>query len=169
MKKKKICALLLFSAAGFMIALASSNPAYVGSKACGLCHRTKSQGGQLRLWEESGHARANLVLRGESALRIAEDADRNPSCLSCHAPLAGKDSRFSEEGVTCEVCHGPGSVYQSIRLMNDPVEAAKNGLVVFQDMEAVRSLCLKCHRSAHGNVFDFETAWGKIRHPIPNK
>lgn len=169
MEKKKIPVLLLFTAAGVIFALASQSLTYVGSKACGLCHKTKSQGRQLPLWEESGHARAYVALSGENALRIAEDAVRNPSCLSCHAPLLAKDRTVGEEGVTCEVCHGPGSVYKSIRFMNDPQEAAKNGLILFNNAEAVESLCLRCHATAHGIPFAFEAAWEKIRHNRPGR
>lgn len=164
----KIAAFLL-PAACIVIVLAAQSPTYVGSKACGVCHKTKSQGRQLPIWEESGHSRSRVALSGESARRMADDAARNAACLSCHAPLWEKEPRFMEEGVTCEACHGPGSVYKSIRLMSDREEAAKNGLIVFKDAEAIKLLCLKCHKDAHGIALDFESAWAKIRHPIPNK
>jgi len=152
----------------FVGLLLAQSPSYIGAKACGLCHKTKSQGRQLPLWEESAHALSRANLRSENAKRMVEDAERNPKCLSCHAPLFEKDP-VGEEGVTCEVCHGPGSVYKSIRFMNNPQEAAKNGLILFKDAEAVKSLCLRCHVNAHGFPFDFETAWEKIRHNRPGK
>src|SRR4030042_3062627 len=145
MKKKKIAAFLL-PAACIVFVLAAQSPTYVGSKACGLCHKTKSQGLQLPIWEESGHSRSCVALSGESARLMADDAARNAACLSCHAPLSEKEPRFKEEGVTCEAGTGPGSVYKSIRFMNDREEAAKNGLIVYKDAEAIKSLCLKCHK-----------------------
>lgn len=72
--------------------------------------------------------------------------------------------------MTCEVCHGPGSAYRKLSIMQDRAKAAKNGLVLYNaDAGAIQAHCLKCHQNPHGNPFDFRAAWDKIKHPVPGK
>ena len=69
---------------------------------------------------------------------------RIPRCLKCHAPLADKAPELKAEGVTCEVCHGPGSDYKKLNIMKDKAAAAKNGLILYGspdgDQDAVPDL-----------------------------
>ena len=94
---------------------------------------------------------------------------RTPQCLGCHAPLAAKAPDLKEEGVTCEVCHGPGSAYRKLSVMQDRAKAVENGLVLYGDASAIQAQCLACHQSAHGLAFDFKKAWDAVKHPIPGK
>ena len=104
-----------------------------------------------------------------AAQKVAADAACNPKCLKCHSPLAEKAAELAAEGVTCEVCHGPGSEYKKLSLMKNREDAVKNGLVVYADEAAIRAQCLTCHKDAHDKPFDFAAAWVKIKHNVPKQ
>ncbi|MCX6573345.1 MAG: cytochrome C554, partial [Candidatus Aminicenantes bacterium] len=71
--------------------------------------------------------------------------------------------------VTCEVCHGAGSGYRKLNIMQDEAKAVQNGLAVYTDAAAIEAQCLKCHQNAHDVPFDFKKAWDKVKHPVPAK
>lgn len=151
-------------------------PAAVGAGKCRDCHRTKSQGSQYPVWEASAHARSVARLKTEKALTIAKDAgltgapDADAKCLKCHAPLAGQASpEIAAEGVSCEACHGPGSLYRKLTVMMSREKSVRNGLIVHKDSEAIKARCLACHAGAHGAAFDFDAAWKLVRHARPGK
>jgi hypothetical protein len=98
-----------------------------------------------------------------------ENPTESPDCLKCHAPLFEKSPEIKEEGVTCEVCHGPGSAYKKLSVMKSREESAKNGLILYGSLDAIKKQCLTCHDMAHEKPFDFEASWKKIKHPIPEK
>jgi len=155
-----------------VLILAAQDRKYVGASACKLCHKAELQGRQYVIWQGSAHARSSVNLSTEAAAAIAKDAGvadpaGSPHCLGCHAPLAAKAPELKAEGVTCEVCHGPGSAYRKLNIMQDRAKAAQNGLVVCADASAIQASCLACHESAHGKVFDFEKSWDAIKHPVP--
>lgn len=168
---------LIFAAIAivFIISTAiSQNFTYVGAKKCEMCHKTEKQGQQFPLWEGSKHAKTSAALTSPEAAEAAkalgvENPAEDPKCLKCHAPLYESAPDFKEEGVTCEVCHGPGSDYRKLSVMKDEAEAAKNGLILFSGPDAIKAQCLKCHENPHGEVFDFDAAWEKFKHPVPDK
>lgn len=154
--------------------LAAKERDYVGASACKLCHKAELQGRQYVIWESSPHAKAYAALATAAAAEIAKSAGvseprTNAQCLGCHAPLAAKVPELRDEGVSCEVCHGPGSDYKKLNIMMDREKAVQNGLVLYPDPGAIQAHCLKCHQSAHGKVFDFKTSWDAIKHHIPAK
>ncbi|MEN6310833.1 MAG: multiheme c-type cytochrome [Acidobacteriota bacterium] len=146
---------------------------YVGAQKCQICHRTERQGRQFPIWDESRHSKSFAALTGPAAASKAKDAGlatpgaENESCLKCHAPLYAKAPEIKTEGVTCEVCHGPGSVYKKLSLMSNRTEAAQRGLLVYENTDKIKALCLTCHADAHGKAFDFDAAWPKIKHVKP--
>ncbi len=151
-------------------------PAAVGAGKCKNCHRTKSQGSQYSVWEASPHAKSVAGLKTEKALAIAKEAGltgapaAEPKCLKCHTPLAGQASpEIAAEGVSCEACHGAGSLYKKLTVMMSRDKAVRNGLVVYPDAEAIKTRCLACHAHAHGVAFDFDAAWKLVRHYRPGK
>jgi hypothetical protein len=83
--------------------------------------------------------------------------------------LAAKAPELKAEGVTCEVCPGPGSGYRKLNIMQDQAKAVQNGLVLYADAGAIEAHCLKCHQNAHDVPFDFKKAWDNIKHPVPAK
>lgn len=151
-------------------ALLSQTHTYVGSGKCAMCHKTDAQGKQLPIWQASKHSQSAAALTSPGAAEKAKAMKleaSSPECLKCHVPLAEKAPEIKAEGVTCEVCHGPGSDYRKLSIMKDQALAVKNGLVVYGSPEAIKKHCLTCHENAHGIKFDFAAAWDKIKHPKP--
>jgi hypothetical protein len=142
---------------------------YVGVAKCKICHKSDKRGKQFPIWEESKHSKSFMALTSEEVKAKVPDAPENPKCLKCHSPLFEKAPELKEEGVTCEVCHGPGSAYKKLSIMKSREESVKNGLIVYDSPEAIKTQCLTCHEMAHEKTFDFEAAWEKIKHPVPEK
>jgi len=147
---------------------------YIGASKCKICHQSEKQGRQFPTWSESKHSQSFAALASEKAQAIAQELgltnpQESPKCLQCHGPLAEKTAELNSEGVTCEVCHGPGSAYKTLNIMKNKEEAVKNGLILYGSPEAIKKQCLTCHQNAHGKSFDFDTSWEKIKHPVPEK
>jgi len=169
----------ILAAVGLVVAALALFPApkertYVGADACKLCHKAAQQGRQFVIWEESLHAKSFTGLTSTRAAELGQslgvaDPATNAQCLGCHAPLTSKAPELKSEGVTCEVCHGPGSAYRKLSVMEDREKAVQNGLVLYPDAGAIEAHCLKCHRDAHDVPFDFKKAWDAVKHPIPGK
>jgi hypothetical protein len=172
MRKSFVIAMLaLFVLAG----LASGQElAYVGAQKCQVCHKSETQGRQYPIWEGTKHAKTCEALSSPKAAEFAKalgvdkPAD-DPKCLKCHAPLAAKAPELKAEGVSCEVCHGPGSEYKKLNVMKDKAAAVKAGLILYGSPDAIKAQCMKCHENPHGISFDFAAAWEKIKHPVPAK
>jgi hypothetical protein len=174
MKRTALFAAAALAVASLALFSAPKERMYVGASACKLCHKAELQGRQYVIWGSSLHAKSYANLSSAKAVEIGKaagvsDPAANPNCLGCHAPLAGKAPELKDEGVTCEVCHGPGSAYNKLSIMEDRAKAVQNGLVLYPEAGAIEAHCLTCHQSAHGVVFDFKASWDKIKHPIPGK
>jgi hypothetical protein len=168
MKKPVIIMAVIIGIAVF-VSLGAQNFTYVGADKCQICHKTESRGQQYPIWQKSKHSQSFQALSTPEAQKLAADAPANVKCLGCHAPLAEKAPELKAEGVTCEVCHGPGSEYKKLSLMKNKDEAMKNGLVLYANEEAIKTQCLKCHQNAHNKAFDFAAYWEKIKHAVPQK
>jgi YVTN family beta-propeller protein len=157
------------------------HPVYVGAKVCANCHQGKGMGHQFSRWLASRHARAYAVLAKPEAKKIAElsgipqEPQQSPMCLGCHATGAHveaweKDETFfTEDGVQCEKCHGPGSEYVDASIMIDRQAAMKAGLT----MPTVQD-CMGCHQVKGSHVavhklpkLDITQAMNDIAHPTP--
>lgn len=172
--KRKAPLAAAFAVAVLALFLAAKERRYVGASACELCHKAELQGRQYVIWGSSPHARAYADLATATAAELAREAGvpdprTNVQCLGCHAPLAAEGPELAAEGVSCEVCHGPGSDYKKLNIMMDRTKAVQNGLVLYPDPGAIQAHCLKCHQSAHGRFFDFQTSWDIIKHYVPEK
>jgi hypothetical protein len=169
---KKAFVILAVLALGVSAAsLMAQAPTYVGAAKCKICHNTEKQGQQYPIWEKSNHSKSFAALSSPGAAANAtalgvKDPATDAKCLKCHAPLAGDQKA---EGVSCEVCHGPGSAYKSLNVMKVKDDAVKAGLVLYANADAVKAKCLTCHQDAHGKSFDFAAQWAKIKHTIPAK
>jgi len=167
-------ALAAFAALVLAAALPGQDFTYVGAQKCAMCHKSEAQGRQFTIWESSPHAKSYQALTSPKAAEAAKSMNvskpaEDPQCLKCHAPLFEKAPDLKAEGVTCEVCHGPGSGYRKLNIMKDRDLAVKNGLILYANQDAIKAQCLKCHENAHGIKFDFDACWAKIKHPVPSK
>jgi hypothetical protein len=166
-----LAGLALIVLAGLVIA---QDHTYVGAQKCQICHKSESQGRQFPIWEATKHPKTFEALTSPKAADAAkamgvDKPAEDPKCLKCHAPLADKAPELKAEGVSCEVCHGPGSDYKKLSVMKDKAEAVKNGLILYANPDAIKAQCMTCHENPHGMAFDFAAAWDKIKHPVPGK
>ena len=174
MNKTFTLAILVLGVLFVITGLYSQDFTYVGAAKCKICHKSEKQGQQFPLWEARKHSKSFSALTSDKAKEIAQEAGVDdpadyPDCLKCHAPLSEKEAELKEEGVSCEVCHGPGSAYKKINIMKDHAESVKNGLTDYGSPDDIKKKCLSCHENAHGTTFDFTAAWEKVKHPRPEK
>ena len=134
---------------------------YVGVKVCAKCHSEQAIGNQYGKWRNSPHARAYLILKTEQAEKIAgmrniTEPWKEQSCLQCHTTGGGKTDKIPAQGVGCEACHGPGSVYNKpsvhVNFSNRKSgyeRAKRKGMYPVLDFEPNlknrEKLCLSCH------------------------
>jgi hypothetical protein len=173
--KRTLSHLALVAVALVIPGLASAQHAYVGVKACTMCHKTEKQGQQLAIWEKSKHAGAYTTLttpRADEVAKakgLAKPAAESPECLECHVVKGGPDAADIKQGVQCESCHGPGADYKAMSVMKVRDSAVKGGLRVFADKAEIEAMCKTCHndKSPTAKSFNFEERWEKIAHKKP--
>lgn len=173
--KRTLGQLALVAAAVIVPSLAGAQHAYVGVKACTMCHKTEKQGQQLAIWEKSKHAGAYTTLTTAKANEIAKakglakPAAESPECLECHTFKGGPDAADIKQGVQCESCHGAGADYKAMGTMKVRDNAVKGGLVVFADKAAIEAMCKNCHndKSPTAKPFNFDERWTAIAHKKP--
>ncbi len=110
---------------------------YVGAARCKMCHNKPEKGEQFNKWEAGPHAKAMQSLKGDEA--------NDPTCLKCHSTAGSVDQSLlagikAEEGVSCESCHGPGSVYRNASIMKNKQQALSKGMI-----EPTEETCKACH------------------------
>jgi len=134
---------------------------YVGAKKCKMCHNKPTTGMQYDKWEKGPHANALKSLKGADAT--------NPKCLKCHSTAASVDPSLlaglsPDEGVSCESCHGPGSIYKSAGIMRNQKLAMSKGLVMPD-----AKVCKTCHNEESPNYkgFNYAEYAAKIAHNDP--
>ncbi len=151
---------------------------YVGEKACRECHHDMGTRNQFNPWRLSPHADAYAALAMPEAKEIAKlsgidvDPFESPICLGCHAtasttePWERNDIFYIEDGIQCEMCHGPGSAYMDEQIMIDPEKAMMNGL-----KRPDESQCMICHKEKGSHIavinvkkFDYQDALNTIAH-----
>jgi hypothetical protein len=150
---------------------------YVGVTKCKVCHSMASSGNQYKIWSESKHAKAYETLATPAADSIGKTRDvekpqESAKCLVCHvtgyeAPASAKAATFKQdEGVGCEVCHGPGSDYMPMKVMKDKEAAIAAGLQI-----PTEETCVNCHneKSPTYKKFVFAEFEKQIAHPVPKK
>ena len=155
---------------------------YVGKKICSQCHSSAKSGKQADIWAKSKHAEAYNTLTTPQAMEIAKAKGiANPAeakeCLECHTlgktvtPEMLGASFDIKNGVQCETCHNPGSVYRNRSIMLDKAKAIEAGLHSFKDMAEVEAMCRTCHNEKSPNFkgFNFQERWDAIKHYKPKE
>jgi len=155
---------LAILALGLFLVNATSGTAdfeYIGAAKCKMCHNKPPKGEQFNQWSKTPHANAMKSLKGDEA--------KDPKCLKCHATAGHVKPELIQtltvaEGVSCETCHGPGSVYKSNTIMKDRAKALANGMIIPDE-----KLCRTCHNQESPTFkgFDYKTALPKVMHPDP--
>ena len=86
--------LLVFSCS--MLLAQQAEFSYLGVNNCKMCHKKAEKGSQFSKWSEGAHARALETLKGEKALKIAQEQGLETApheageCLVCHTTGWGK-------------------------------------------------------------------------------
>lgn len=134
---------------------------YIGAAKCKMCHNKADKGEQYNQWAGTKHAKAMASLKGAEA--------QDPKCLKCHAtaghiPASANGGIKADEGVSCESCHGPGSVYKSATIMKSREQSMAKGLILPDE-----KVCKQCHNqeSPHYKGFNYKEYVAKIAHDDP--
>ena len=155
-------------------ALMAQNFKYIGASKCKMCHLKPAKGDQYNIWLEGPHAGAMKTLAGEEAKKIAAekgiaDPTTDPACIKCHSTVGVVDTKLvatakMDEAVSCESCHGPGSMYKGASVMKNRELSIQKGMII-----PTEETCKKCHNSESPTFkeFNFEEMSAKIAHPDP--
>lgn len=134
---------------------------YIGADKCKMCHNKPNKGEQYKKWAEGPHANALDVLKG--------DEKNDPKCLKCHSTAARVDDSLiaslkPDEGVSCESCHGPGSMYKSAGIMRNQKLALTKGMIL-----PTEEVCVQCHNDESPTFkgFNYDEYKAKIAHDDP--
>lgn len=125
---------------------------YVGTQSCTQCHP-----GAVKIWKDTGHARAFATL-------VDFQADADPNCISCHTVGFGTTTGYRRNAggaspfinVGCESCHGPGGEHVKTRTFGGDTN------LHFRPVGA--GDCQKCHHGEFSRPFDYTTFWPDIAH-----
>ncbi len=157
-------------------ALMAQNFKYIGASKCKMCHLKPAKGEQYNVWLKGPHAGAMKTLASAEALEIAKkmgiaDPTTDAACIKCHSTVGGVDAKLvasakMAEGVSCESCHGPGSMYKGASVMKNKTLAMQKGLI-----EPTEKVCLTCHNeeSPTYKPFNYAEKAAMIAHPNPSK
>ena len=159
--------------------LAAQTPQYIGADKCKMCHMSKAKGDAYGIWKASGHAKAFVTLATPEAKEIGkkmgiEDPQKSPKCLKCHvtaasAPASAKAATYKQEdGIGCETCHGPGSLYKEMKVMK-ALDAGTQDAKAVGFTKGDKTKCVSCHNqeSPTYKPFVVEEFYKKIAHPTP--
>ena len=179
---KKIWLLLILSISTIVLLGMNSNQPhaeefqYVGNKMCMGCHRA-----EFKAWQNDYHAQAlddlkpgvKAEAKTKCGLDPQKDYTDDASCLPCHATGYGKPAKSKADlsNVGCESCHGPGSGYRNIKIMNkkkykENREAQHKLAVEAGLVEPTEALCVECHndKSPTWKGFDYDKMIGDVDH-----
>ena len=161
---------------------AAQDAKYVGLKKCKTCHKKELIGDQYGAWQKAKHAKAYETLKSDKALEVAKQAglsgapSESADCLKCHVTAYEEgDAMFAKarldpkNGVQCESCHGPGSLYKKKKTMSDHDKSVAAGM---WEPGKDEKICAGCHNDESptwdaDDGFDFEKRKEEIAHAIP--
>ncbi|MEZ5069738.1 MAG: cytochrome c family protein [Bacteroidales bacterium] len=170
-KKTVLIAFLALLAGG---ALQAQNFKYIGADKCKMCHNKPNKGEQYNVWLKGPHANAMKTLASAESKAIAQkkgiaDPTTDQACVKCHATTghaaASEIATLTvSDGVSCESCHGPGSMYKGASIMRNQQMALTKGLIL-----PTAEVCKKCHNeeSPTYKPFNYDEKVAMIAHPDP--
>ena len=118
-------------------AVMAQSAKYIGANGCKMCHNKPEKGAQHAQWLKTSHSQAYA--------KLDDAGKKNAECLKCHSTAGSVDKSLLatikvEEGVSCESCHGPGSMYKTAAIMKNKEQALAKGMV-----EPTEATCKNCH------------------------
>ncbi len=170
-KKLLFLVVLAFFAGTF---LQAQDFKYIGSAKCKMCHMKPATGDQYNVWLKGPHANAMKTLATDEAKKIATakgiaDPTTDAACVKCHSTVGHIDKSLvagivMSEGVSCESCHGPGSMYKGASIMKNQELALQKGMIL-----PTEEVCKSCHNSGSPTykAFNYAEFSAKIAHPNP--
>ena len=123
----------------------------VGAAACAECHPEATEH-----WQASEHAAARDSLAGETS-------SADPACLVCHSTVGDPGEAgptFLDEGVGCEMCHGPGEQHVAAKGGRDTIL----GLGQACPDCVLDAICTRCHTPLRDPDWDLHPALDRVRH-----
>lgn len=175
--KNNVIRIAMLVVAMFIFVGANAQAKYIGADKCKVCHNKPAKGDQYNQWKASDHSKAFTALSSAKAKEIATkngiaDATKDAKCLACHSTKGSVAANLiatltDADGVSCESCHGPGSLYKAPAVMKDLAMSKSKGLIVPGE-----ATCKGCHtgNKMHDNAaFDYAKAYAKISHKDPTK
>ncbi len=152
-------------------AAAAKAAEYVGVNKCKMCHMK-----QHKAWAATSHAKAWAGLKNADAKKAADMAAAlkveitgspaaTDGCVGCHVtgfhltggyPQADSTKAVNVANVTCEACHGPGTLH---------VSAAMADKKKFINRAVTANMCMQCHTAVTTPKFDFAVMSKKV-HPV---
>ncbi len=185
---RKTSLLLIFSLA-FISTVSAQD--YIGASKCKMCHKSAAKGNQWGKWQAAQHSKSLAILSTDEAKKIAAergiaDPAKSGECLQCHVTGWGKggytldvdasDPKAVKKNndlasVGCEVCHGPGSKYKSMKTMKALDDGSLDAASVVGYLIPTEATCRSCHneKSPSFKAFDYKERSAKIAHPNPKK
>ena len=157
----------------------TSEPAkYIGPGSCAAtsCHGSVRPVAGSRILQneystwilQDKHSRAYSALTGEVGermariLKLGSKAEEAPKCLACHALYTAPEQRGRAfelaDGVSCENCHGPASVWLGPHTTKDwPHEkSVALGMADTRNVIHRTDRCLECHLGTKSKFVDHE-------------
>jgi len=156
------------AAAGLLVCLtAGAAPApvelakFTGVSSCqsSLCHGGGAGNDQCAIWAAVDfHVRAYAILLTPRSRSITDALNSvnptvNERCTVCHSPLQAlppqrvSTAAFVDEGVTCESCHGPASLWLRSHTRKDYTAAQRvaSGMTDLRGAYGRANTCVACH------------------------
>ena len=136
---------------------------YVGPKACAECHEDSTgefSKGASTVWNHTVHSAAYKTLSKDYTIEIAkrkrniDDPVNDWRCVKCHTTAFGAPPEqltagySNEDGVSCEVCHGPGSGYLDEDHGPSNANRGELGFRILSNLTERREVCTSCHNAA---------------------
>jgi hypothetical protein len=162
--------LKLMFIAMFVVAISTASyaqtPKYIGANGCKMCHNKPEKGAQHAQWLKTTHSKAYS--------KLDDEGKKNPDCLKCHSTAGSVNKSLIatlkvEEGVSCESCHGPGSMYKTAAIMKNREQSIAKGMIL-----PTEATCKACHTGkkpeghpADKKPWNFAEFSKVISHPDP--
>jgi hypothetical protein len=162
----------MFKAESKVPAAAAKAAEYVGANKCKMCHAK-----QHKAWAETAHARAWAGLKKADPAKVEAfaaalkvemkgHATTTDGCVSCHVtgfqlpggyPQVDTTKAAALVNVTCEGCHGPGSLHLTAAMADKKKFIAKPG----------ENMCKQCHTAVTSPKFVFAEYAKRGVHAVP--